>query len=45
MKRTEIIKKLLVTGTKNTIEKFNKLTAMTDKDLEQQYKKLEECKH
>lgn len=39
MKRTEIILKLLLNG-RNTIEKFNKLTSLTDAQLEQEYKRV-----
>ena len=39
MKREQLILTLLTRG-KNTIEKFNKLTAMTDRDLEREYKQL-----
>lgn len=37
MKREQIILYLLSKGSKNTIEKFNYLTSLTDKDLEIKY--------
>lgn len=39
MKRKEILMKLLLKG-KNTIEKFNKLTSLTDTQLENEYKRV-----
>lgn len=39
MKREQLILTLLTRG-KNTIEKFNRLTSMTDRDLEREYKQL-----
>lgn len=40
MTRERIILTLLTRGSKNTIEKFNRLTSMTDRDLEREYKQL-----
>ena len=40
MTRERIILTLLTRGNKNTIQNFNKLTAMSDKDLEREYKQL-----
>ena len=40
MTRERIILTLLTRGSNNTIEKFNRLTAMTDRDLEIEYKQL-----
>ena len=40
MTREKIILTLLTRGSENTIQKFNKLTAMSDRDLEREYKQL-----